>query len=286
MKKCHFSILYNELPFLKQKINFLYKNFDQLIFYDLNVCTDKPHFSTDGSHEFLKEYPDPEEKITVIEKTDLSNVSIYKGDGSIEKRKMFSIGSSYVRDEIDSFWCFDLDEFFSETLLTKVDSIFSKNESINSINLEHLIFWKNYNTILVDPVSETWKFYSRIARHRPGNIYGHCNISQDYKNSYDIDKTDELCYHYAWIGNNRVLSKIKHYTTPPTGDLHNKPMYEEWLTKVWNPYNTYQAKISDEIFGFPFMHPNFFNIKKGIKNFKGKHPNYIFLEQMQKELEQ
>ena len=58
MKHCHFSILYNELPFLKQKLPFLYDNFDQVIFYDLNVCTHQPHFSTDGCHEFIKDFPD------------------------------------------------------------------------------------------------------------------------------------------------------------------------------------------------------------------------------------
>ena len=83
MKKCHFSILYNELPFLKQKMEFLYSNFDQLIFYDLNVAAKTPHFSTDGSHEYIKEYPDPENKITLIEKKDLSDVNNYQGGGCI-----------------------------------------------------------------------------------------------------------------------------------------------------------------------------------------------------------
>src|SRR5210317_294454 len=119
MRKCHFSILYNELPFLKQKMDFLYENFEQLIFYDLNVCTPNPHYSIDGSHEFIKDYPDPENKITLIEKTDLSDVTNFRGDSSLEKRKMFAVGSSYVWDDIDSFWCFDLDEFFNESLINK-----------------------------------------------------------------------------------------------------------------------------------------------------------------------
>jgi len=65
MRHCHFSILFNELPYLKQKLPFLYQFFDQIIFYDLNIVTKK--FSDDGSHEFIKNYPDPENKITLIE---------------------------------------------------------------------------------------------------------------------------------------------------------------------------------------------------------------------------
>ena len=34
MKHCHISIISNELPFLKRKLPFLYKNFDQIIFVD------------------------------------------------------------------------------------------------------------------------------------------------------------------------------------------------------------------------------------------------------------
>ena len=104
-KHCHFAILYNELPFLKQKLPFLYTHFDQLIFFDLNVGVFNPHFSTDGSHEFIRDYPDPQKKITLIEKTDLSDVARFCGAGSVEKQKMFAVGSSYVQDDVDVFWC-------------------------------------------------------------------------------------------------------------------------------------------------------------------------------------
>lgn len=285
MKKCHFSILYNELPFLKQKMDFLYENFDQLIFYDLNVCTKKPHFSTDGSHEFLKDYPDPEKKITIIEKTDLSDVVNYRGEGSIEKRKMFAVGSTYVRDDIQSFWCFDLDEFFNESLLNKVDKIFSENEKINSIDLEHLIFWKNYSIILCDSQKDTYKFYSRIARHKPGNIYGHCDLQKGYPDNFQIDVEDELCYHFAWVGDKRVKSKIEHYITPPTGNPQNKSMYEEWYNNIWIKYEKYKNKISDSLFGYPNMHPNWKAIKSGVKKYEGPYPDYMDMQKLQKELD-
>ena len=60
MKHCHFAILYNELPFLKQKLPFLYEHFSQLIFYDLSAFDNKFQFSQDGSHQYIKNYPDPE----------------------------------------------------------------------------------------------------------------------------------------------------------------------------------------------------------------------------------
>ena len=53
MKHCHFTILYNEIDFLRLKMPFLYEHFDQLIFYDLLVFGNERKFSDDGSHEFI-----------------------------------------------------------------------------------------------------------------------------------------------------------------------------------------------------------------------------------------
>lgn len=104
MKHCHFSIVYNELPFLQQKMPFLYEHFDQLIFYDLHVVGNDVHYSTDGSHDFIAWYPDPERKITLIEKRDLSDVTEYKGHSYVGKQKMFAVGSQYVKSDMDVFW--------------------------------------------------------------------------------------------------------------------------------------------------------------------------------------
>ena len=261
-------------------MDFLYDNFDQLIFYDLNVGTPSFHFSTDGSHEFIKDYPDPDSKIILIEKTDLSDVTNFKGDGSFQKRKMFAVGSSYVRDDIDSFWCFDLDEFFNKSLLEKVDDIFKKNLEVNSIEIDHYVFLKDHKTITVDEQSDRWNFFSRIARHKPGNIYGHCNISSQYCNSCKVE--DESCYHFAWVGEARVKSKINHYTKPPTGNSNNIPLYEKWTKNVWNKFEDFKSKIkSDDIFGYPNMHPS---LPKGLKQYCGDYPEYINLNEMIKDL--
>lgn len=280
MKKCHFSILYNELPFLKQKMDFLYENFEQLIFYDLNVCTNNPHFSNDGSHEFIKEYLDPENKITLIEKTDLSNVNSFRGDGSIEKRKMFSVGSSYVWDDIDTFWCFDLDEFFNKSLIDKVEKVFDNYQNVNSISIDHYVFIKDTETIFVDETKDVWDFYSRIARHKPGNLYGHCTISRDLLDNIKI--LEEYCYHFAWVGERRVKSKINHYTKPPTGNPQNIKLYERWIKNVWENFNDYKNNInSTEVFGYPNMHPG---VSKGLKKYDGKFPEYLNTKKLLEDL--
>ena len=280
-KHCHFSILYNELPFLKQKMPFLYENFNQLIFFDLNVGTHNPHFSTDGSHEFIAEYPDPEDKITLIEKDNLEGIEHWTGAGSVEKQKMFALGSQYVNDEIDVFWCTDLDEFFHKSFIKKVETIFSEFPEINSIDMRHYVFWKNMNLILANDNDDGFDMFSRVCRHKKGNLYGHCSIHHQFPRNHVI--ADDRYYHFAWLGDNRVESKLKHYSTPPTGSPRNKQIYDDYLKEVWYNFSSDYNLDSEEVFGAPRMHPNQ-AMQKGIKKFVGELPSYINIQQLMREL--
>lgn len=281
MKHCHFSILYNELPFLKQKLPFLYKHFDQLIFFDLNVGTFKPDFSTDGSHEFIQNYPDPENKITLIDKKNIENARGFTGAGSVEKQKMFAIGSQYVNDDIDIFWCTDLDEFFHESFISKVEKIFNYSDA-NSVDLEHYLFWKSFDYILCYPESNTRKMFARICRHKKGNIYGHCSLQDQFPPTVFLE--DEKYYHFSWVGDSRVLSKLNHYSEPPTGNPANKESYEIYWQNIWQKFNPDNPAINTKIlYGYPKMHPNS-ALKMGIKKFTGELPSYINYQELTKDL--
>jgi hypothetical protein len=282
MKKCHFSILYNELPFLKQKMKFLYDHFEQLIFYDLNVGVNPHHHSTDGSFEYIKDYPDPENKITLIEKTNLDDVIPYSGDSSIQKRKMFTVGSQYVWDDIDSFWCFDLDEFFDTKLFGQVEQIFL-DENINSINLEHLVFIKNKNFIYAEPNKITYPMYARIARHKKGRLYGHCTIHKDLPNCYDMTNDENFVFHFAWIGKQRVESKLDHYTNEITGVQRFRPIVKQWREKFWDIFEQHEKQITTELYGYPFMHPTQM-LRCGILRYTNEFPDYINIEELMKDL--
>jgi hypothetical protein len=277
MKHCHFSILYNELPFLKQKLPFLYEHFDQLIFFDLNVGVNKPHYSNDGSHEYIKEYPDPQNKISLIEETDLSKVSQYTGEGSVPKQKMFGLGSQYVESDMSVFWCTDMDEFFAPSLIKLVEKTLLDNPEVNSIDLEHFIFWKDFATILATPTTNTMKLFSRIARHREGNLYGHCSLHQQYAPCKMLQ--EEKYYHFAWVGEERYTNKINHYTLPPTGNPNNREAYQRYTQNIWaNP-----PIIKDGLVGYPHMHPNP-SLKYGVKRYEGELPAYLNILQLEKDL--
>ena len=289
MKHCHFSILYNELPFLKQKLPFLYVHFDQIIFYDLNVTTDPYRFSTDGSHEFILNYPDPANKITLIEETDLSHVTQYYGGSGIAKRKMFTLASQRIKENIDVFWCSDLDEFFHPSLLKEVETVFEDNKKVNSINLEHYYFWKDFDLLMCDPESDIMRLPPRIARHQKGNVYGHCSLHEQYPQTYEL-KTQRL-YHFAWLGEERCQFKFDywgnncaHSDSQGVGEHPLASSYRHYADTVWKTFDKKQVPRDGTIWGYPNLHPNPI-IKKGIRFFnKEELPYYVNYKELAQDL--
>ena len=275
MKHCCCTILYNELPFLIQKLSFLYKNFQQLIFYDLNVMN-PPNFShsTDGSSHYIRTYPDPEKKITLIEDVNLLNISIPpNGNTSIWKQKMVAIMSSHIQEDIDVVWMPDADEFFTQEVIKKVEENIINTESIKLQG--HYTFWKNYKFCISTPTMDYVDTgVTRIYKHVPNRIYAHC----EFINTSEIIE-DEYWYHFAFLGQARTFKKWDYY---------------EQQYKIGNFYGKYKADFisfdesllnENELFGYPDMFPSY-GRKGGVKRFTKSYPKYINLEEMQKMLEE
>lgn len=266
MKHCHFSICYNELPFLKQKLNFLYALFDQIIFYDLGIIDCPYKNSNDGSIDYIKNFPDPEHKILLLAEKKIEKIRPKFGTSTLGKRQMFEYGSRFVNKNINVFWCTDMDEFFTKKTFLAVERIF-KNFKVNSISIPHYIFWKNFELILGDNISDTMWLQSRIARHFPGNIYGHCTLAKQFPPTYKL--INEKIYHFAYIGAKRFKLKSQY--------LPIRKNYD----KIWK--ETRLDKITNKLYNFPNMHPNPI-IKKGIKKFNGSLPEYINKEILYEDL--
>jgi len=268
MKHCHFSIVYNEYPFLVQKLPFLYDNFDQLIFYYLNITTRPYSFSTDGSHEYIKNYKDPDKKIIFIENPDIGNISCSSiGASMVGKRQMFIEGSKYVRDDIDVFWCTDMDEFFERSLIKEVENIFEESSNFQSINYRHFVFWKNENFIFCDEDKHSCEMSVRICRHSPGNIYGHCTLKSQYFPVYSID--GDRCWHFSYVGKERVKFKMKCHNTGG----------KKYINEILNNFD--ESLIGNDICNYPNMHPNP-SCPRGVKKYNGKFPDYIDVSLMMK----
>lgn len=263
MKRCHITILYNELQYLKWKVPFLYKNFDQLIFVDLNA--QNYTYSTDGSHEFIKNYPDPENKIILVEDINLIKSMPTTPGMSMEiKRQMFIAGSKFIKDDMDLVFADDMDEFYDEQMIIDAENIFITKPECNSIINPHYLFFYDYNHIFAQLNSDLFYFgLARIARHKPANIYGHCTISSQYPQSCS---SNIPFYHFACIYNEKLKWKLK--MMGESIHFRCRKNYIENIMKNFKPLT------DDKLYGYPHMHYNP-DMKCGVKRFCGKLPWYL-----------
>jgi len=250
----------NELSFIKNKLPFLYKHFSQLIFVDYNIV-DKCN-SIDGTIDYIENFNDIDNKITLIKDFDPSKVIEYYGMSIIEKRKMFAEGSKYIYDDIDIVWATDLDEFFEKDLISDVEDIYINDTQLVSIDLPHMIFAYNQFNIFN---KKDFYIKPRITRHKKGFIYGHCNFDTYGKT---IKYTKRYLYHFAFVGYNRCEFKF------------NK-VYKNNNMKPW--LETYSNAVTKKEKYVTLYHPAISNLYTIPYN--GIYPEYIDIDNMCKNLE-
>jgi len=260
MNHCHISIMCNELPFLKYKLPFLYNHFKQLIFVDYNIF-DKCN-SNDGTIEYIENFNDIDNKITLIKDFNPSYVIKYCGVSIIEKQKMFAAASKYVYDNIDIVWATDLDEFFEKDLINEVENIYLNDPQIVSIDLPHKIFaYNQYN------IYNKNNFYikPRITKHKKGFLYGHCNFETYGKT---IKYPNRYLYHFAFIGFKRCDFKFN--------KIYKNSWWKPWL----ETYLKAMSKKEKHIILYHAACPNMYTIP-----YNGDYPDYIDVDTMCKSLE-
>lgn len=258
MKHTHISIMCNELPFLKQKLQFLYDNFHQLIFVDYNLYSKSN--SIDGSIEYIESFKDPENKITLIKDFNPNDIKQYRGVSFVEKQKMFACASKYIKDDTDIVWATDLDEFFHKDLINKVEELYNNDPKLQSIDLPHKIFVYNQYNVYDKP-----DFYiaPRITKHEKNFLYGHCDFEKYGKT---IKLNDECLFHYAFIGYYRCKFKFE--------CIYNNIRFDHnlWL-------NTYLNALNDKLQYVELQHSNT-HLNLYSSKYNGEHPEYINLNQM------
>ena len=266
MKHCHISLLCNELPFLKQKLPFLYNFFSQIIFIDYNIYYNQN--STDGSIEFIENFNDPENKIILLKDYKLinNNIKNFHGAGNIHKQKMFSYGSQYINDNIDVIWATDLDEFFEYELIKDVEKLYDEDKTLISINLPHKVFvYNQYNYYNIPNLY----ICSRITRHIPKKIYGHCSFSSYGKY---IKYTKYYLYHFALVGISRCFHKFSKIYK------NNRFDHMKWIEEYKKSLNN-NDKYIKIIYHNSNLYKNLYS-----EPYNGIFPSYINLEQMCYEL--
>ena len=267
MKHFHLSLCCNEIVFLKYKLPFLYKLFDQIIFVDYDIL--KNAHSCDGSIEYIRKFPDPENKILLL--IDFENVrhkiKTFSGKDIEDYQKMFAYGSKYVANDIDIMWSTDMDEFFDITLFRKTEEEFKNDNELTTIDCCWKTFIYNQYNILDEKERENGFYPPRITKHSIGKIYGHCNWREYGK---ILTLKEDFIYHFSYIGLERCRNKLILYNTRTT----SKHLQDNWCDFYMNNIKQGKKYVN-------FVHPG--SLKKCIP-YDGDYPMDINIDNMINEM--
>jgi hypothetical protein len=267
LKHCHISIICNELVFLKRKLPFLYQFFDQIIFIDYDIFNNTN--SNDGSIEYIENFNDTENKIILIKDYYNKDISGFNGVSMIEKQQMFSVGSKYIKDNMDVIWATDADEFFDYNLINEIDNLYQTDKTLISVDIPHIIFFYNqYNQLN----NKNFYICPRITKHFKNKIYGHCNF-QTYGKTIKLQ--NNFLLHFAYVGYNKCKFKL---------DLYNRKSNEANTKNNDIFLDNYKKCLKNNEIKFPFKHPNPLILNDIIYEPNIKIYDYIDVDNMCKEL--
>ncbi len=237
-------IVLNGMPFIEYSLKSVYDFAHEIIIIEGAVencmfAANPDGSSTDGTVEFIQSFPDPQNKIRLIQ------------GRWPEKCEMQNEALKYVTG--DYIWLIDSDEVYKREHLEKIKEIIKKEPSITQVNFIPDNFWKGLEYIFVSPAFyKQWCHYRRLFKYVPGALFtSHRPPTMLWP---DSDKTTEqmhlldgtqtkqmgiIFYHYSYVLDKQVKQKIELYCRYGWGKNWNIDLlewYKECFLK-WMPAN-------------------------------------------------
>lgn len=257
-------IVHNGEPFIKYQLESLYPHAHQIIVVEGAVEKFRHASTTDGHSldrtvEIIRGFPDPEHKITLIqregfwpEKTEMSNAYMEACTG-------------------DYIWQVDVDEFYKNEDIKKVEEILSGNQNIVRVDFKTINFWKGFRAVMrgasyiygADEFIRIYRFKPgyRYSTHRPPTV-----VDEKGKGVRGrILSAGELSaglgifmYHYSYVFSNNVKSKSAYYAKMGWGKGCDDGV--QWAGAYWEKLKN---PLRIHLINFP---PSW------VEPFNGEHP--------------
>jgi hypothetical protein len=216
---------------LKQCIDQIYNHVEQIVISEgpVKYWVDQGRTtSADDTNKILDNYPDPQNKITVIhgqytEKTDESNAYM-----------------KYIRNDINYLWQIDADEVYKTEDVLKIKGML-EIEQPTSVGIRSISFYGGFDHYLTGFELNTDNFL-RIFRyepncywetHRPPTIHYNNYIEKKHLTSdYICKKYGIQMYHYSYVFPTQVYTKISYYAN----SLNKNGIIPNYFERVYLPW--------------------------------------------------
>ncbi len=165
--------------------------------------------STDGTVEIIENFPDPDEKITIIH-------------GQFEEKDdQCSAYIPYLREDMEYLWNLDCDEIFKSEDVVKLKSLLDEHQ-FTSVGFKSTSFFGGFDNYLTG--FEQSVEFLRIHRiypgsywrtHRPPSIAHKIDnpLPTKHLNGHVLsDQCGIDMYHYSYVFPNQVQQKVQYYS--------------------------------------------------------------------------
>ncbi len=242
-------IVLNGMPFIEYNLKSVYEFAHEVIIVEGAVekcmfAANPDGSSKDGTVEFVKSFPDPQNKIRFIqgrwpEERDMRNETLRHVTG-------------------DYAWLLDSDEIYKREDLDKIKTILTDDPSITQVNFIGDNFWKGLDYIFVSPrFFEPACHFRRIFKYVRGAVFSsvfpptvvwpdskHTTEQMHLLDGYKTREMGIIPYHYSYVLDEQVQQKIELYRRYGWGKDWKLDLLE-WYSECflrWTPENKEQIE--------------------------------------------
>lgn len=209
-------IVHNGEPFVGYALRAIYDFIDEIIVVEGAVekavfAANPDGSSTDGTVETLRSFPDPDNKITLIQ-------------GKWQK-KLDQSQAWFDRATGDYVWIVDSDEMYLPHDIVEVKQMLEHDPEITVVSFYHRTFWHNLHTELVGPPWEGNRdvVYERIFKRGPGYRYikhrhptvvdadGVSLVDKKLVRANEMRRRGIFIYHYSYVDADQVWRKMQYH---------------------------------------------------------------------------
>jgi len=260
-------IVLNGEPFIKYNLQSLYPHAHEIIIVEgavekfAHAATSDGH-SVDDTVSIIKLFPDPENKIKLIQKE-----GFWSEKDEMSNAYMEACTGNYI-------WQVDVDEFYKASDIEAIRTILINDQDITRVDFKSVCFLRSFNARVLgatfiygaDEFIRIFAFRPgyRYVTHRPPTLSDEIGVPFVHKKilrADDLEKIGIVQYHYSYVIKNYVEGKAQYYSKMGWGGGHDDGLH--WFREEWcNLKNPLRVHLQN----FP---PSW------IVPYNGKHPDAV-----------
>jgi hypothetical protein len=249
-------IVLNGEPFNRYCIRALYPHAHEIIIAE-GACEGSRSISTtdghslDGTLEILrkiKEFEDPEGKITIVTAEDEGHPDGFWPGEKHEQSQAYA-----KRARGNYLWQVDIDEFYKDEDIILIKKILESRPEITAVSFKQIQFWGGFNYTVdswylrrgMDEFHRLFKWDKgyRYSNHRPPTVLndkGQDTRTINWMGKKETSKLGIFLYHYSFVFPKQVKEKATYYKN---ADWSKRKEAEWWANDVFlnlsHPYSVF-----------------------------------------------